>query len=323
MSIINEVAAKLSKFTNSKIIIAVSGGSDSIALAYLVKEIFQFSFKAIIIDHDLREKSAIEAKEAQEILTSLGIESEIISLAKDEKPTSNIEAWAREKRYDAISNYAKKHNYSAVLLAHHFDDLIENFFIRLSRGSGVDGLSSLAEQIELNGMTYYRPLLDYKKTDLQQVLVKEKINWIEDNSNQDEKFLRNKIRIILDKYMDDHLLKQRIFQTSKHLERASDFLTQHTEEIITKKVSSDGNSYNILWSEFKSLHEEIALRLLVNILNKINGNFYKPRFAKLYIIYQKLIALDFKRTLTFSNCLIKAKKINKEQYLIFYPEDRS
>lgn len=320
MNIIDEVAAKLAKFSDSKIIIAVSGGSDSVALAYLVKKISQFNFKAIIIDHHLRESSAIEAKKAQEILDKLNIESEIISLAKQNIPKSNIEAWAREKRYEALASYAKKHNYAAILLAHHFDDLIENFFIRLSRGSGVDGLSSLADQVELNGTIYFRPLLDYKKKDLQQILVKEKINWVEDISNQDERFLRNKIRIILDQFMDDHLLEQRIAQTSKHLERASDFLIKHTEEIMKEKLISNGDSYNILWSEFKSLHEEIALRLLINILGKINGSFYKPRFVKLYNLYKKLIKLDFNKSITFNHCLIKSEKINNKQYLAFYPE---
>ncbi len=98
-------------------------------------------------------------------------------------------------RYDLCQKYCKKNKIRFLILAHHQDDLIENFYIRLIRGSGIKGLTSLQNVSELNKDFYLlRPLLHFKKEELLNLTKKIFSTWIEDPSNLNEKFLRVRIR---------------------------------------------------------------------------------------------------------------------------------
>ena len=126
--------------------VAVSGGSDSLCLAYFSK-IYSSEFgnkiHVIIVDHKLRKESHKEALKVKEILRKGKIPSRILSWA-GKTPKSNIQKNARNIRYSLISNYCSKKSIKYVITAHHNDDQIENFFIRLLRGSGLTGLSSMS-----------------------------------------------------------------------------------------------------------------------------------------------------------------------------------
>ena len=139
-----EIAVK-----NPKIAIGVSGGSDSLSLAYLSK-IYSLEFNnkihVLIINHNLRKESYKEALKVKRILKNKKIESKIISW-NGKLPKSNIQKQARDIRYSLIFRYCVKKKINYLLTAHHRDDQIENFFIRLFRGSGLSGLASMAENV--------------------------------------------------------------------------------------------------------------------------------------------------------------------------------
>ena len=126
-------------------ITAVSGGPDSLALAFLTKI---YSIKNnidssyCIVDHKLRKESTNEARKVQKILKKLNIKSEILTW-NGKKPSKNIQSSARNKRYELLFSQCEKYKINNILLGHHEDDLLENFFIRLLRGSGLKGLISL------------------------------------------------------------------------------------------------------------------------------------------------------------------------------------
>ncbi|MBO6492815.1 MAG: tRNA lysidine(34) synthetase TilS, partial [Pelagibacteraceae bacterium] len=134
-----------SQINNEKFCIGVSGGPDSLALAFLCKifsKEFNSKFIALIIDHNLRKQSGIEARKVKIILTKHKIRAKVLTW-KDKIPKSNIQFNARNIRYFLLNNECNKLNIKNLVLAHHEGDLIENFFIRLFRGSGLKGLSSL------------------------------------------------------------------------------------------------------------------------------------------------------------------------------------
>ncbi len=128
--------------------VAVSGGPDSLALAFLTK-IFAtkngLNCKYFIVDHRLREESRLEAKKVKKILGNFGIKAELLYW-KGKKPLSNIQSLARKKRYDLLFSKCKNLKISNLIIGHHVDDLFENFFIRMIRGSGLKGLISLEKK---------------------------------------------------------------------------------------------------------------------------------------------------------------------------------
>ena len=150
--------------------VAVSGGSDSLALAYLTKCYAlknNIKVKYFIVDHKIRKESSLEAKSVKNVLKKIGIESKIL-IWKGKKPSKNIQAIARNKRYSLLADECKKNDINYLLIGHHLNDLFENFLIRLVRGSGLNGLISFGKNTKYKdkNLNILRPLLDFEKNDL-------------------------------------------------------------------------------------------------------------------------------------------------------------
>ena len=124
---------------NDSFAVAVSGGPDSLALAFLAK-IYSIKrnlkSKYFIVDHKLRKESTKEAKKVKKILRKFDIDFEIKNW-NGKKPTSNVQSIARKKRYDLLISKCKFFKIQNLVIGHHLDDLFENFFIRMTRGSGL------------------------------------------------------------------------------------------------------------------------------------------------------------------------------------------
>ena len=183
--------------------VAISGGPDSLALAFLTKCFLLrnklISAKFFIVDHNLRRESAKEAKLVKQFLKKFDINCEILEW-RGKKPHSNIQKIARDNRYDLLKKSCKKNNIHHLLIGHHIDDLYENFFIRLARGSGLRGLSSFGELIGAgNNMTILRPLMKFEKKELIYISKKVFNFFVEDPSNLNENFKRIRIRWIRQK----------------------------------------------------------------------------------------------------------------------------
>ena len=175
--------------------LAVSGGADSLCLAYFA-QIYSSEFKnkthVLIVDYRLRKESSKEALKVKKILYRKKIYSRILRW-KGSIPKSNIQKYARDMRYALLSNYCIKNKVNYLITAHHEDDQIENFFIRLLRGSGLSGLSSMPEKTKYGkNLKIIRPFLKFEKKDLKYVTLNYFKTYIEDPSNKNEKFLHSK-----------------------------------------------------------------------------------------------------------------------------------
>ena len=153
--------------TKDSFAVGVSGGPDSMALAFLTKCFSiknNLKVKYFIVDHKLRTESTKEAKEVKKTLKKDGINCKILSSKKD-KQFKNIQSTARKKRFSLLIKECKKNNINNLLLGHHLDDLAENFLIRLVRGSGLNGLISLDTKTKFvnHNFNIMRPLLNFKK----------------------------------------------------------------------------------------------------------------------------------------------------------------
>ena len=302
--------------------IAVSGGSDSLALSVLAK-LYSLEndndFVSLIIDHKLRKESAEEAKQTYKSLTQKKIKAKILTY-KGEKFSSNIQKKARDLRYDLFEKYCAKRKIKFLILAHHQDDLIENFYIRLIRGSGIKGLTSLQNIFEYNKNFYLlRPLLNSNKEELLSVTKKSYSSWIEDPSNKNDKFLRVRIRKMQTKLQKEGFDPKRIIKTIDNLNIAKDSLDFYIFKSEKKYLNFYKEGYVTLKSSiFNNEAQEVIFRVIIKAIHFVSGEYYPPRSDSLKSLMKNLSVKSFKSS-TLGGCLIEKNK----NIISFYREDRN
>jgi len=209
---------------NEDFIVAVSGGPDSMALSFLTK-IYSIkkslNVRYFIVDHKLRNNSTSEAKSVKKKLKEYSINLDILTWY-GRKPKKNIQSIARDKRYNLLIHKAKKLKIKNILLGHHLDDLFENFFIRILRGSGLNGLVSLDQKTQNEKINLIRPLLYFDKKDLIYISNNIFSFYVNDPSNEDDKFKRVKIRNLLKKLELEGLDRNKFLLTIKNLKFADE-----------------------------------------------------------------------------------------------------
>ena len=296
-------------FIKKQIAVAISGGCDSVALTFALNDFCKenkIKIYALTVDHGVRKNSKIEAKKVGELLKKFNISHKILSIPKKEIPQKNIEANLREIRYKMLSDFCKKKQIEFLFVGHHLGDIAENFLIRLFRGSGLDGLSPMQEISEINGVKIIRPFLEISKDELKNYLIEKNISWFEDETNDDEKFLRNKIRKFLASFDDKNLLEKRIYNASKEISKTRDFFDEimmgHELEIIEQNAD---NLILINRCKLAEINPTIALKILAKILMKIGDKKYKPRKEKLIRFYEYLIADGAIKKREFYGCVVE------------------
>ncbi|MDC0473231.1 tRNA lysidine(34) synthetase TilS, partial [Pelagibacteraceae bacterium] len=217
---------KLKLIGKKSFLVAVSGGPDSLALTALSKlYINENKSKAyfVIIDHNIRKNSSIEANQVKKILKKKNIVLQI--LKNKNKITKNIQSQARESRYALLLSFCKKNDIKYILTAHHSDDQIETFLIRLSRGSGIQGLSSMDDVAILDKKTkLLRPLLKEKKKELIKITRKVFEKSIKDPSNKNKKYLRTRVRLLKKELEKSGIFHDQIIKSIDNLTSTRDTL---------------------------------------------------------------------------------------------------
>ena len=299
-----------------KIGVAVSGGPDSLALAFLTKcysLINKLDAKFFIVDHKLRKNSSKEAKLVKLFLRKFNIDCKILKW-EGKKPHSNIQGIARNNRYDLLKNACKKNNINQLLIGHHIDDLYENFFIRLLRGSGLKGLSSFGEPIkEENNFFILRPLIKYNKEDLVYISKLVFNFFIKDPSNEDSSFLRSRIRKLIVDLNKQGLDKKKLDLTVRNLKFANDGIDFYVRKNITNNSRFIENKKTFILNKyFFKQSQEVVFRSIAIILRKISGRYYQPRGKSILELILKINSKKNKK-LTLGGCFIE--KINKTVFI--------
>ena len=292
---------------NKKFVVAVSGGPDSLALAYLSKIYSQrknINVKYFIVDHGLRKNSLKEAKFVKNLLKKHSIKLEILNW-KGRKPISNIQSIARNARYKLLFTKCKKLKVDSLLIGHHLDDLFENFFIRMLRGSGLRGLLSLNEQAKNNHIKILRPLINIEKKDLQYIAKKVFKTFVSDPSNSNSIFKRTKIRKFLSDLGSEGLDKNKLLLTINNLRLSDKSIKYYVKKNIEKNTFySKKKNTIILNNHFFHNSSEIIFRSLSECIKKISGNYYFVRGKKLDKTIDDLIKKNALKT-TLGGCIIK------------------
>ena len=177
--------------------VAVSGGPDSLALLLLAASARPGEFEAATVDHGLRPESAAEAKMVADLCEEMDVPHAILAIEWDLPPASAIQEQARAVRYGAIAAWMHDRDIGALLTAHHLDDQAETLVMRLNRGSGVRGLAGMRRKSKVPGypdLTLLRPLLSWRRAELERICSEAGVEPVSDPSNLDERFERVRIR---------------------------------------------------------------------------------------------------------------------------------
>ena len=310
------------KFINEKnAAVAVSGGPDSLALTFLFKCLNIKNKKKgyfYTVDHKLRKNSSNEAKTIKKLLKNYDIDCKIL-IWRGKKPNSNLQSIARNKRYSLIHNQCIKDKVESLITGHHIGDLYENFFIRMLRGSGLDGFVSFNSiKNKLNDNLYvYRPLINIKKEDLIYITKKVFGYYLDDPSNYKNDFKRVRLRKFIDQFKEEGLDIQKLNLTINNLTSSNEAINYYVNKNISENTRILKKSTYILNKEFLNNPTDVILRSFSRILKLVGTKYYPPR-GKSLIYLIKFIESNQNGKMTLSGCVIE-KVYNS---LLIYKEKR-
>ncbi len=303
---------KLSSHVSKSFCVAVSGGIDSMALSFLAKYYsLENNIKVyfFIVDHKIRKNSTSEANLVKKKLKSFQISSNILTLKK-EKKSKNLQSFARNNRYKLIIKQSLIKKIDTILTAHHNDDLIENFFIRLLRGSGLKGLisfSKIKSKVKFDDKVFIlRPLIDIPKKDLLYIS-KNTFNFnVNDPSNLDDKFLRVKVRRLISNLEEDGLTFNKFKLSLNSLSKSN-----YTIDYYVQKNISDNSNYLkfnntiILRDDFLRQPDEIVFRSFSEVIQKVGKKDTFARGLKVHNLLKYLRSTNNYSKKTLSGCIVQ------------------
>tara|TARA_B110000211_G_scaffold198571_1_gene228530 strand:+ start:630 stop:1670 length:1041 start_codon:yes stop_codon:yes gene_type:complete len=292
-------------------LVAVSGGPDSLALsslghAYSIEKKIKVFF--VLVDHGIRSDASKEAQNVKNLLKKKGINLTILKNKK--KINKNVQSQAREIRYQLLLNFCKKNKIKFIMTGHHRDDQIETFLIRLSRGSGIQGLSSMSKVSSLSKTTkLFRPLLDEKKKDLT-FLAKYYFGKIfKDPSNTNQKYLRTKVRNLIKQFEKSGIKRDRIINSINNLASTRDTLNFYLQRTEKNCIIKKNNTVSINLKKFFLENNEIQLKIFSNCIKKVSKNYYPPRAKKVLNLLSRVLSNKSLKA-TLGGCVITRGKKN-------------
>jgi len=303
-------------YSSKNICVAISGGSDSMAMAFLVKYYFigkNVNIFYCTVDHKLRSNSSKEAKLTKKELKKYGINCKILTW-KGSKKLKNIQSEARNERYRLIFEECKKKNIKLILTAHQKEDIYENFFIRLIRGSGLKGLSTF-NQLKTNinkeyNISILRPLLSISKVDLNYITKNIFDYYVDDPSNNNDRFLRVKIRKLLEILNSEGLDMKKFKLTLENLHKSNSSIEFYVKKNIENNSKVINNSKAIILNEkFFNNPYEIVFRSLSELIHKSGNKKNYSRGKKVSKLIKELKFNEKLKKITLSGCIFE--KINK------------
>jgi tRNA(Ile)-lysidine synthase len=280
-------------------LLAVSGGADSMVLSSLFK-MSNLKFEIAHINYHFRgEDSNLDQKIVENFCTTNQIKFHLKDITEEEKSKmTSLQNWARKIRYDYFFRILEEENLDYIVTAHHLNDELETFFINLSRGSGIKGLSG----IPTNENSILRPLLKFTKAEIYAFAEENHIDFREDKSNEKNDYLRNKIRNQLTPKILEifpQFLEQ-FGESLSYLSSVNDFYQNEIEktfqEILTEE-NEEGFTLNkeILLQKPKVLIIEIIRKLgftgieIEKIMNAENGKFFRSSTYEIAIKRKEIV----------------------------------
>ena len=284
---------------NHAYLLAVSGGVDSMVLAYIFKDL-GLNFQIAHINYKLRgDDSDLDQRVVQDFCEKNHIKFHLYEVSeKDQRPENSIQLWARELRYRFFKQIQKQENLEFLVTAHHLNDQLETFIINLSKAAGINGLSG----IPANDNNILRPLLDFTKEEIYEFAKEKNIDFREDLSNTKSDYLRNKIRLeIVPKLLEtNEYFLENFKKSSSYLNQTKDFVLQKILEIENRITIF--NKYHKILSKAKLGKENDFVKFEIlkkygfnqeeeisKIFKAKNGSSFFSKDYQLVVNYDELV----------------------------------
>jgi tRNA(Ile)-lysidine synthase len=216
--------------------VAYSGGADSTALLYAAAQRWPGQVSALHVHHGLQAAADGFVRVCEETCESLGVPLQVVHVDARAEDGQSPEDAARLARYAALAQAATALGLQGVLLGHHADDQVETLLLALSRGAGLPGLSAMAAQFERGGMVFHRPLLLLPASGLRDWLLREGKAFVDDPTNTDERYTRNRIRARLLPALQDSFpqFRDTFARSARHAAQAQGLLIDLAGEDLAR-----------------------------------------------------------------------------------------
>ena len=265
-----------------KIAIALSGGVDSIVLFHLLVTEYKDSYKELVvfhINHGLREESYEEAEFVEKFVKDFDVKfyKEELNMSDLERDShTSEEMLARELRYQAFNKMAKLEGVTKLLTAHHKNDQVENILMRLLTGRSIDHSLAICEEIEMAGLTIYRPLLNSLKAELEEYAKEKNLHYYVDATNFDTDYTRNNIRHNIVPLLND--INSGSFDNLINFANYYQNINNNLKKAILSNkdnyiFSRDKDKISLVKDKFLELNEEEMYFLLKDLITNELGVF--------------------------------------------------
>ena len=287
--------------------VAVSGGSDSLALLVLLADWRRAGgpdLCAVTVDHGLRPEAADEAARVARICADLGLPHDVLKWTGWDG-RGNLQDRARRARYELMAEWAQAKGLTHVALGHTADDQAETFLMRLAREAGVDGLAAMAPCRVTAGIVFCRPLLVVTRAALRAELRARNVGWSDDPSNEDTAYERVRARAVLAELAPLGITQEGLSRVARRLGDVRETLYTYASQAARDLVEVQTGDLVINPAGLAALPPEVARRLLLGALDWISGAGYGPRGRAMDDLMQ---AIGEGRDMTLHGCLICPRK---------------
>ena len=264
-------------YKNNTVIVALSGGPDSVFLTLALKKLQEVIPHKIIcahLNHEWRTSAIKDEQFCVDFCKKLNIPliaQKLSNLSLEVKFNGSKEEVARLYRRHFLEKIKNEYNADAIATGHTMDDQQENFFIRLIRGASLSGLIG----IKVKDKNYIRPLLETKKSEILEYLQQNSIQFTIDPTNISDDYLRNRIRnnVLPELKKADDRFDKNFFKTHESLQKTENFLDDYTKEIFASITEEKNDTITLSIKKFSELHEIIQRRIIMIWLCKSNVKF--------------------------------------------------
>lgn len=297
----NHLKSQFPFLCQSKLLLAVSGGVDSVVLAHLCK-LAKLDFSLAHCNFNLRDA---ESDEDEQFVMNLAkkLDEEVFiehfdTKAYAEDAKISIQMAARDLRYNWFEELMVAFKFDYVLTGHHANDNLETFLINLVRGSGLDGFTG----IKAVNNSIIRPLLTFSRKEIEAFASEKNINWREDSSNASNKYLRNKLRHDVIPVLEELNLQflESFKNTQTHLTESANLVEDYIGHLYSEIVSKNLYGYELKVAYLKKLPNSKAV--MYQLLKTFG-------FTEWEDVYQLLEAQSGKMVLSETHRLIKDREV--------------
>lgn len=287
--------------------VAVSGGIDSMALLHLFARLQKQhggSLHAVTIDHRLRPEAADEARFVARYCASLNVPHE--TLVWDHGAIEgNLQDQARRARYRLIGDWARANGIGDIVLGHTADDQAETFLMGLAREAGLDGLSGMRRFWSEGGIRWARPYLATRRKDLRTYLGRHGIDWVEDPSNDDERFHRVKARRVLAALAPLGISPEGLAVAASNLAMARSDLVQLAIQTAKSLARTSAGEVVFDLARWNRAGPDTRRRLLIAAMRWVSSASYAPRADQ---IARLEAAIQDGRDATLAGCKVRVRE---------------